>query len=284
MADFLAGRFTEYENRTLRYVSDFIDEARTSTIVQTKSSANDEKEQWMMSLPGFEKFYLGKVRDMFVCEKVVIIITTDRQSAFDRQLASVPCKGRVLNLLTHWWCQQSAHILPNYIMSCPHPNVTIGKRCTIFPVEFIMRGYITGSTSTSLWTNYNKGVRKYCGHDLPEGLVKNQKLAQNLLTPTTKSDEHDELISAEEIVATGLMTQDQWDTCAQYAHELFALGQAIAASKGLILVDTKYEFGIDVTDGTTILLVDEIHTPDSSRYWVADTYEARMATYQVRHY
>eukprot|EP01034_Spumella_vulgaris_P027478 gene27478-34199_t len=138
-----------------------------------------------------------------------------------------------------------------------------------------MRGYITGSTATSMWTNYVKGNRIYCGHHLPDNLIKNQKLDANLLTPTTKSDEHDALISASEIVANGLMSQAAWDTCADYAQKLFAYGQEVARSKGLILVDTKYEFGVD--SGGAVLLVDELHTPDSSRYWVAETYDQRMA-------
>lgn len=142
-----------------------------------------------------------------------------------------------------------------------------------------MRGYITGTTSTSMWTNYKQGVRDYCGHLLPDGLVKNQKLDQNKLTPTTKDDTHDELISADKVVSSGRMSQADWDTCAKYAHALFALGQELAAQRGLILVDTKYEFGKD-KEGN-ILLVDEIHTPDSSRYWVKDSYDARMSAGEV---
>ena len=137
-----------------------------------------------------------------------------------------------------------------------------------------MRGYVTGSTSTSLWTNYNKGVRQYCGHDLPDGLVKNQKLESNLLTPTTKDTVHDELISAEEIVSSGRMSQEDWDTCAAYSMNLFDFGQRIAAERGLILVDTKYEFGKDASGN--IVVIDEIHTPDSSRAWIAGSYEDRM--------
>jgi phosphoribosylaminoimidazole-succinocarboxamide synthase len=144
-----------------------------------------------------------------------------------------------------------------------------------------MRGYITGSTSTSLWTNYSKGVRNYCGHIFPDGLRKNQKLDGNKLTPTTKSDEHDELISAEEIIKQGYLTEEDWNQCAIYAHALFEFGQEVAKKNGLILVDTKYEFGKDA-DGN-IVVADEIHTPDSSRYWVADTYDAKFANGEVKH-
>eukprot|EP00039_Didymoeca_costata_P032949 m.40044 g.40044 ORF g.40044 m.40044 type:complete len:352 (-) comp9620_c0_seq1:4626-5681(-) len=221
-----------------------------------------------------ESLHSGKVRDVYTCKKCVVLIATDRQSAFDRNLALVPFKGRVLTQTSVWWFEQTKHIVPNDVVDTPHPNAKIGLRCTVFPVEFIMRGYMTGSTSTSMWTHYNKGVRNYCGHSLPDGMVKNQKLETNLLTPTTKA-EHDELISAEEIVKSGRMTQEQWDFCSKAAHELFAFGQKTAESRGLILVDTKYEFGVD-SDGN-IRLIDEIHTPDSSRYWIKDTYAARMA-------
>eukprot|EP00968_Pinguiococcus_pyrenoidosus_P009911 scaffold770_cov255-Pinguiococcus_pyrenoidosus.AAC.64 len=219
--------------------------------------------------------YVGKVRDVYRCEDVVVMVSTDRQSAFDRQLTRVPFKGQVLTGTSQWWFEQTTDIVPNDCVGFPHPNAKVGMKCTVFPVEFVMRGYITGSTNTSMWTHYNKGVRNYCGHALPDGLVKNQKLAANLLTPTTKDDVHDELISAEEVVSSGRMTQAQWDYCAQAAHRLFEFGQEVAAARGLILVDTKYEFGLD--EAGTIRLIDEIHTPDSSRYWIADTYEERMA-------
>ena len=142
-----------------------------------------------------QNLYIGKVRDRFECNDKVVLITTDRMSGFDRQLCTVPFKGQVLNLTSAWWFKQTEHIVPNHVLAIPDANVTIGRKCTPFPIEFVMRGYITGSTSTSLWTNYQNGVRKYCGIDLPEGLKKNQKLWENLITPTTKSDEHDELIA-----------------------------------------------------------------------------------------
>jgi phosphoribosylaminoimidazole-succinocarboxamide synthase len=201
------------------------------------------------------------------------MVATDRQSAFDRSLCAVPFKGQVLNLTSLWWFQETAHLVPNHVISCPHPNVTIGKKCTVFPVEFVMRGFLTGSTSTSIWTNYNRGVRNYCGHILPEGMVKNQKLDVPLLTPTTK-DEHDELISAEEIVSSGRMSPEDWEVCKEYSTRLFHFSQQRALEKGLILVDTKYEFGKD-SEGS-IILIDEIQTPDSSRFWLETTYLDRL--------
>lgn len=221
----------------------------------------------------------GKVRDVYTTDKFIVMVATDRQSAFDRQLASIPFKGQVLNQTSKWWFDKTSHIVPNHALAFPHPNVTIGKKCEVFPVEFVMRGYLTGSTSTSIWTNYQRGVRRYCGHTLPDGMVKNQRLWQNLLTPTTKDDSHDELISAEEIIATGRMQQRDWEQCAKYAEELFAFSQTVAAEKGLILVDTKYEFGKDGSGN--IVLVDEIQTPDSSRFWLADTYELRFNAGEV---
>ena len=202
----------------------------------------------------------------------MVLITTDRQSAFDRVLAAIPFKGQALNLTSAWWFEQTRHIVPNQVLSIPDPNVTIAKKCTVFPIEFVMRGYITGTTSTSLWTVYDSGRRHYCGNDLPDGLVKNQKLPTNILTPTTKGD-HDRPISPDEIVSENWMTADDWEQCSRIAQELFAFGQAKAAKHGLILVDTKYEMGRD--ENGELLLVDEIHTPDSSRYWIADTYQQR---------
>ena len=216
---------------------------------------------------------VNKVRDRYDLGDRVVLITTDRQSAFDRVLAAVPFKGQALNLTSAWWFEQTRHIVPNQVLSIPDPNVTIAKKCTVFPIEFVVRGYITGTTSTALWTVYQSGRRHYCGNDLPDGLVKNQKLPTNILTPTTKED-HDRPISPDEIVSENWMTADEWEQCSRIAQELFAFGQAKAADHGLILVDTKYEMGRDKNG--EILLVDEIHTPDSSRYWVADTYQQCM--------
>ena len=210
----------------------------------------------------------------------------------------------MLNLTSAYWFEQTKHIIPNHVLKIPHPNVTIAKKCKPFPIEFVVRyeinffvshstfyhygysriatislastsSYMTGSTSTSIWKNYSNGVRTYCGHALPEGMKKNQKLACNLLTPTTKEEEHDRPISAEDVVKEGWMTQEDFDVCGKAALEVFSLGQKIAGERGLILVDTKYEFGKD--EEGNILLIDEVHTPDSSRYWLAASYEQRIA-------
>ena len=216
----------------------------------------------------------GKVRDQYDLGDKIALITTDRQSAFDRVLASIPFKGQVLNLTSAWWFEQTKHIIDNQVIDIPDPNVTLAKKCKVFPIEFVVRGYITGSTSTSLWTVYNNGSRDYCGNALEEGLVKNQKLDANMLTPTTKEVDHDRPISPEDIVKEGWMNQEDWNYCSGKALELFSFGQEKAAANGMILVDTKYEMGRD-SDGN-IVLIDEIHTPDSSRYWIAETYDERM--------
>ncbi len=221
---------------------------------------------------------IGKVRDTYELPDKMILITTDRQSAFDRVLAAIPFKGQVLNQTSAWWFEKTKHIVPNHVIAIPDPNVTVGKKCTVFPVEFVVRGYITGTTSTSAWVNYQNGMREYCGNTLPDGLKKNQKLDHPLVTPTTKSDEHDRLISPAEIVSEGLMAQTDWDYVSSKALELFIFGQTIAAEHDLILVDTKYEFGKDANGQIT--LIDEIHTPDSSRYWLAGSYAERFAAGQ----
>ncbi len=227
---------------------------------------------------GFSNRRIGKVRDQYDFGDKVALITTDRQSAFDRVLASIPFKGQVLNLTSAWWFDQTKDIIPNHVIDIPDPNVTLAKKCDVFPIEFVVRGYITGSTSTALWTVYNNGDREYCGNTLPEGLVKNQKLKANMLTPTTKEEHHDRPIAPDEIVSEGWMTKEDWDYCNYKAQKLFSFGQKKAAENGMILVDTKYEMGRD-EDGT-IRLIDEIHTPDSSRYWIAETYDERMAVGQ----
>ena len=216
----------------------------------------------------------GKVRDQYKINNKIVLITTDRQSAFDRVLASIPFKGQVLNLTSAWWFEQTKHIIPNHALEIADPNVTIAKKCNVFPIEFVVRGYITGSTSTSLWTVYKNGDREYCGNALPEGLKKNQKLEKNMLTPTTKEEDHDRPISPKDIVSEGWMNQEDWDYCSAKALELFEFGQKKAAENGMILVDTKYEMGRD--DNGEIVLIDEIHTPDSSRYWISETYDERM--------
>jgi len=216
----------------------------------------------------------GKVRDRYDLGANLALVTTDRQSGFDRMLAKVPYKGQVLNLTSAFWFEQTKDIISNHLINVPHPNVSIVKKCKPFPIEFVVRSYMTGSTSTSIWKNYQNGMRQYCGHTLPEGMKKNQKLSQILLTPTTKEEDHDRLISPQDIVKENWMTQEDWDHCADAALRVFTRGQTLAKERGLILVDTKYEFGKD-EDGN-ILLIDEVHTPDSSRYWLENSYESRM--------
>jgi phosphoribosylaminoimidazole-succinocarboxamide synthase len=217
----------------------------------------------------------GKVRDTYDLGDRLLIVTTDRQSAFDRLLAAIPFKGQVLNQTSAWWMHHTQHIIPNALLSLPDPNACVMKKCTVFPVEFVVRGFMTGSTETSLWTHYKAGQREYCGNTFPDGMRKNDRLGHNVITPTTKAVDHDVPISPSDIVDQGLMTSSDWEVASKAALALFEFGQAEALQRGLLLVDTKYEFGKDV-DGN-ILLIDEIHTPDSSRYWMADTYEARHA-------
>ncbi|KAK3030162.1 hypothetical protein RJ639_039639 [Escallonia herrerae] len=229
-----------------------------------------------LTVPGLKSKVRGKVRDIYDGGDYLVLVTTDRQSAFDRILASIPFKGQVLNETSLWWFDKTQHITRNAVVSSPDRNVTIAKKCSVFPVEFVVRGYVTGSTDTSLWTVYNKGVRNYCGNVLPDGagLVKSQKLHANILTPTTKAADHDVPVTPDEIVKRGLMTKDDFDEASAKALRLFEYGQQVALEHGLILVDTKYEFGKG-SDGE-ILLVDEVHTPDSSRYWIAHSYEERL--------
>lgn len=216
----------------------------------------------------------GKVRDIYDIGDKLILITTDRQSAFDRVLAAIPYKGQVLNLTSAWWFDKTAHIVKNHVLDIPDPNLIIAEKCEVFPIEFVVRGFITGSTSTSLWTVYNNGSRNYCGNELPEGLVKNQQLQEPMLTPTTKEKDHDRPITPLEIVSEGWMSQADWDATSKLSLELFKFGQDQAIKNGLILVDTKYEFGKN--QNGEIVLIDEIHTPDSSRYWLANTYLERF--------
>ena len=243
---------------------------------------NDEliKKQISFTLKGTNleklgKKYKGKVRDVYVADDKLFLIATDRQSAFDRNLANIPFKGQVLTQTSAFWFDKTKDIIPNHIIDLPDPNVVVCRKLKVFPVEFVIRGYITGVTSTAAWTAYEKDERNFCGNILPEGLRKNQKFENPIITPTTKSDEHDEKISAEEIVTKGLMTQEQWDFVSDKALKLFERGTEIASENGLILVDTKYEFGYD--EEGNIFLIDEIHTPDSSRFWLRESYDERFA-------
>lgn len=222
------------------------------------------------------KRYEGKVRDNYTQGARRILITTDRLSAFDRIIALIPFKGEVLNAITRFWFEKTKDICPNYIESYPDPNVIVGKECKPVMLEMIVRGYITGSTTTSAWYNYEKGVRDFCGNLLPEGLKKNQKLPTPIITPTTKAahGEHDANVSGEQAIEMGLVTREEWNQLSKYALALYKKGVEIAANQGVILVDTKYEFGRD-PDGK-IVLIDEIHTPDSSRFWIANTYDQKI--------
>jgi phosphoribosylaminoimidazole-succinocarboxamide synthase len=217
----------------------------------------------------------GKVRDIYDLGDRLMLVVTDRLSAFDRNIANIPFKGQVLNQVSAFWFEQTRDIVQNHVLAVPDANVTIGRKCEVFPIEFVMRGYLTGSTDTSAWTLYNKGVRDICGNVLPDGMRKNQRFDTPIITPTTKSDVHDESISAKEIVERGIIDKATWGKLEKTAFALFQRGQEIAAKHGLILVDTKYEMGR--TAEGEICLIDEIHTPDSSRYWLAGSYEERFA-------
>lgn len=213
---------------------------------------------------------VGKVRDIYIKDDKITLISTDRHSSFDRIIAYVPFKGEVLNQISLFWFDKTKDIIQNHVLNTPDPNVVVVKKCSPLPIECVMRGYITGVTGTSLWTHYKDGKRDFGNFVLADGLKKNQKLEEPVFTPTTKSDEHDRPITPTEIVSEGLLSQEMTDELEKTAKTLFKRGQEIALSRGLILVDTKYEFGLD--ENGKLTLIDEIHTPDSSRYWKADTY------------
>jgi phosphoribosylaminoimidazole-succinocarboxamide synthase len=219
----------------------------------------------------------GKVRDWYdLPDGKRLIITTDRLSAFDRILGIVPYKGQVLNQLSAWWFEQTQDIVPNHIVSLPDPNAAIVHIAVPFPVEVIVRGYITGVTSTALWYRYSLGERNIYGYHFPEGLRKNQALPEPMITPTTKGDitGHDERLTCSEVIEKGLLDKHLWEQVQSAALTLFKCGQEVAGKAGMILVDTKYEFGC-AADGS-LVLIDEVHTPDSSRFWKAATYEKRF--------
>ncbi len=224
--------------------------------------------------PELPNYYRGKVRENYdLPDGRRIIISTDRLSAFDRILTCIPYKGQVLTETARYWFEKTGDICPNHVLDYPDPNVVIGERLDILPVEVVVRGYLAGTTGTSILTLYKKGEREMYGMRLPDGMRDNQKLDQPIITPTSKAFDggHDEPLTPADIVSKGLLTQAQWDTLSSYALALFARGQQLAAERGLILVDTKYEFGTDRNG--VIKLADEIHTPDSSRYWIAGSYE-----------
>jgi phosphoribosylaminoimidazole-succinocarboxamide synthase len=226
--------------------------------------------------PALGARYEGKVRDNYVKDGRRYLISTDRVSAFDRVLGTIPGKGQLLNEMAAWWFDQTRDLCPNHLLEIPDPQVMVARELRPLPIEVIVRGYLTGVTSTSIWTHYARGLREYAGHKLADGMVKHQKLPKALVTPSTKAEkgEHDETISRAEALSRGLVTAKEFDALEERALALFAKGTKIARDRGLILVDTKYEFGRD--EKGEITLMDEIHTPDSSRYWYSRTYEDRM--------
>jgi len=231
-----------------------------------------------VTLP-LQHFSSGKVREIFeVNENKLLLVTTDRLSAFDRVLGAVPYKGQVLNQLSAWWFEKTAEVISNHMLDIPDPNAMLSVKVDPFPVEVIVRGYITGVTSTALWHRYSLGERVIYGHHFPDGLYKNQALPEPIITPTTKGGitGHDERLTCDEVHSKGYLDMKTWQIIQEAALNVFKLGQAVANQAGLILVDTKYEFG-RAPDGQ-VMLIDEVHTPDSSRYWVSDSYESRLSS------
>ena len=229
------------------------------------------------TIPELPNHYAGKVRDNYdLPDGRRIIIATDRISAFDIILACIPLKGRLLTQTARFWFEATADLCPNHVLSYPDPNVVIGQRLDILPVEIVVRGYLAGTTGTSILTMYTKGQREMYGIRLPDGMRANEKLPTPIITPTTKAFDggHDAPLSAAEILEQKLLTPAQWASLQSYAFALFARGQELAAKQGLILADTKYEFGTDAAG--RIVLADEIHTPDSSRYWFAEGFQQRF--------
>src|SRR3954467_13787810 len=242
-------------------------------VIRTQLTKTLEKT----SFPALGAKYEGKVRDCYTKDGRRTIVVTDRLSAFDVVLGTIPFKGQVLNQMAAYWFEATKSLVPNHVLSVPDPQVMVAVECQTLPVEFVMRSYLTGVTSTSIWSHYQKGARTFCGHKLPDGMKKNQRLEKALLTPSTKAEKggHDESVSREQILAMGVLSPADFDAAAALCAKLFAFGQQKAAERGLILVDTKYEIGRR-PDGA-LCFIDEIHTPDSSRYWYADDYEARFA-------
>ena len=224
----------------------------------------------------------GKVRDIYVQDEKLILVSTDRHSSFDRIIAHIPHKGAVLNLASAFWFEKTKDIIANHVLAIPDPNVTVAKKVKPLAVEAVVRGFVTGTTDTSIWTRYQKGERSFGGLTLPDGLTKNTKLPEPIFDPTTKEDTHDRALSQEDLVKEAFITAPMLAQLKQKALELFKRGQELSAERGLILVDTKYEFGTD--ENGTLILIDEIHTPDSSRYWKLDSYEARIASGQEPEY
>lgn len=229
-----------------------------------------------VTIPKLGKKIQGKVRDLYILKDKRIFITTDRQSAFDRIVGYIPFKGQVLTALSAFWFEITKDIIQNHLISVPDPNVLFVKECKLIPIEMVIRGYITGVTDTSIWGSYEKGERIIYGIKFPEGLKKNQKLSEYVITPTTKADFglHDERLTEKEILKKKIVGPKLWNQMKKVSLTLFSYGQKICDRAGIILVDTKYEFGLDKKG--KLILIDEIHTPDSSRYWVKKTYKERF--------
>ena len=234
-----------------------------------KTQLNNTLDKVNLNING--EYYKGKVRDNYFIDDKVVMVTSDRVSAFDHVLGTIPFKGQILNEIALFWFDKTKHIVPNHIISSPDPQVLLAKKAKTLPVEVIVRQYITGS----LWREYSNGINGQYGFMLPENLVQNQEFDKPILTPSTKAEYglHDEPISKQEIINSNLVSKEIYEKAEEYALNLFAEGQKWADSQGLILVDTKYEFGIYQGE---LIVIDEIHTPDSSRYWVKDGYEERF--------
>src|SRR5580692_12018144 len=262
---------------SLEDLIDLVRETTMSAMDETRLAASAHQVLRDAIDPRLPGLYRGKVRDNYdLPDGRRILVTSDRLSAFDRVLCCIPFKGQVLNGVARWAFEQTADLCPNHVLDYPDPNIVVGRRLEILPVEIVVRGYLAGTTGTSILTQYRTGRREMYGHRLPDGIRENEKLPHPIITPTTKAADgaHDAPLTADEILARGLLSEARWRQVSETALALFARGQALAAERDLILADTKYEFGIDAEGA--IRLADEIHTPDSSRYWRADTYSKRL--------
>ena len=243
----------------------------------SKSTVKDSAKKQTLTFEGQTDFYKGKVRDVYSFPNFVAMVASDRISAFDVVLPKpIPYKGQVLNQLAAYFLENAKDIVPNWFEISPHPQVSIGKKAKTLPVEMVIRGYLAGHA----WRTYKSGKRVLCGVELPEGMKENDKFPVPIITPSTKAQDgqHDEDISEQEILKQGLVTETQWKKMVEYTHLLFKRGTALAAERGLILVDTKYEFGVweDENGEEQVILIDEIHTPDSSRYFYAKEYQEKQ--------
>lgn len=228
-----------------------------------------------VDLKGFGKKYQGKTRDFYIVNGKRIIVSTDRISAFDKVLDFIPNKGQVLSLLSIFWFDKTKDVVKNHFLYSPHPNVMVVKNAKLIPIEMVVRGYLTGVTGTSIWGSYEKGERIIYGIKFKEGMQKNQKLPKPIITPTTKAEKgHDQRLTEKEILRQKIVSPKIWKQMKKAALGLFARGTKICAKAGIILVDTKYEFGLD--ENNKLILIDEIHTPDSSRFWIKKTYQERF--------